>query len=330
MKTAPSKMPGLIRPNFHWDDEALFALMRRSIAVGSLEPYGAEAVRHLIDPENPVFVLRIPAHGYVYEQDGELLGLSGWTEEEKPGSARITHCYVIPEAFGTGTGYQLLGTVLDQIRKEGFADVYLRASLNAEGFYKRFGFKRTGTHQLPITADWSIPGAVMQAPEMNDFQLSPGLNFIRAARDEDADGIIDLIGRCFEEYDGVYLDVENEEPILKIFGSGFKSAGGESWVLERGGAIKACVGWTPIDGGVELKKLYLDQDLRGQGLAEIMMDLVIDAAQKRGANRIELWSDTKFTRAHRFYEKNGFERTQDLRALNDISDTTEYRFIRKL
>lgn len=330
MKTVQSKKSGLIRPNLHWEDEALLALMRRSTALGCREAYGEEATRHLADPENKVFVMKVPAHGFVYERDGDLLGVSGWTEEEQPGSARITHCYVSPEAFGTDTGYQLLGTVLEQIREEGFTHIYLRASLNAEGFYKRFGFKRTGTHELPITEGWSIPGAVMQAPEANDFQLSPDLNFIRAARDEDADGIISLIGRCFDEYEGVYLDVENEEPILKTFGSGFKSIGGESWVLECSGIIKACIGWTPTDNGVELKKLYLDQDLRGQGLAETMVNLVLDAAQKRGVDEIELWSDTKFTRAHRFYEKNGFERTQDLRALNDISDTTEYRFIRKL
>jgi|GEM_PF-174649 len=329
MRHGRSKGIALIRPNFYWEDEALFALIRRSTAIGCKDAYGEEAVRHLIDPTNQVFRMKIPAHGYVYERAGAVLGISGWIEEGE-NRARITHCFTAPEAYGSGIGSQILKHALTQVHRAGFHDVSLRATLNAEAFYRRLGFEKVGNHDLPITEGWSIKGAVMQAPHQLNITTPPELNIIRPALDSDAEGIISLVDRCFSEYEGVYLDVDGEEPILKTFNSGFKAMGGRSWVLEKAGAVQACIGWSPVVGGIELKKLYLDQNLRGQGLANSMLDLILDAAHRYGTQHIELWSDTKFKRAHRFYEKNGFERTQDVRALNDISNTTEYRFIRQL
>lgn len=329
MRTEQSKAIDLIRPNFHWEDDLLLALTRRSTAIGCREAYGEEAVRHLIDPDNQVFKMKIPAHGYVYERAGAVLGVSGWIEEDEA-RARITHCYTAPEAFGKGVGTQILWHALKQAYRAGFTHVGLKATLNAEAFYRRLGFRKVGDYDLPITVGWSVKGPAMEAPKQFDAAIPADLHIIRPAVDGDAEGIISLVDRCFSEYEGVYLDVDGEEPILNTFGSGFEAMGGQSWVIERAGDIQACVGWSPVGEGVELKKLYLDRNLRGQGLANSMLDLVLDAAHRHEAGHVELWSDTKFTRAHRFYEKNGFERTQEMRALNDISNTTEYRFIRQL
>ena len=45
-----------------------------------------------------------------------------------------------------------------------------------------------------------------------------------------------------------------------------------------------------------------------------------------GATRLVLWSDTRFGRAHRFYEKRSYVRSGPLRVLADISNSLEYCF----
>ncbi|MEP3244922.1 MAG: hypothetical protein ABJN40_12240 [Sneathiella sp.] len=45
---------------------------------------------------------------------------------------------------------------------------------------------------------------------------------------------------------------------------------------------------------------------------------------------IILWTDTRFTNAHRLYEKRGFEKGATTRDLDDLSKTTEYYYQRTL
>jgi GNAT superfamily N-acetyltransferase len=70
--------------------------------------------------------------------------------------------------------------------------------------------------------------------------------------------------------------------------------------------------------------------MRGSGLAQTLFGLVAETAARVGAGRIWLWSDTRFTRAHRFYEKMGFRRGAETRALDDVSNTIEFFFARDL
>jgi len=73
--------------------------------------------------------------------------------------------------------------------------------------------------------------------------------------------------------------------------------------------------------------MYLEAGRRGTGRAERLLDLVRGRAREVGAREVELWSDTRFTRAHRFYERHGFVRTGRTRELNDPSNTTEFHFV---
>lgn len=144
---------------------------------------------------------------------------------------------------------------------------------------------------------------------------------IREARDTDAAGVIDVIARVYAEYPGCVLDVEREEPALKAPASSFD----RFWVVEEGGRVGGCVGLA-LGDPAELKKLYLDARLRGQGLGRKLIALVEEAALAGGARRIELWSDTRFTTAHAVYERCGYRKTGRTRDLHDLSNTTEYHF----
>ena len=50
-------------------------------------------------------------------------------------------------------------------------------------------------------------------------------------------------------------------------------------------------------------------------------------ACQSGATALELWTDTRFTRAHRFYAKHGYNPTGERRALHDLGATLEDRFV---
>lgn len=154
---------------------------------------------------------------------------------------------------------------------------------------------------------------------------------VRDARDDDAEGLIALIGGCFAEYPGCLLDVDGEIPELRAIATAFRDWHGRFWVAEREGRVVASVGFSPGKkaGAAELKKLYVEKAARTGGLGGRLCRLAEDEARKAGFTRIELWSDTRFLTAHRFYEKRGYARGPT-RELHDSSDTVEFYFDRGL
>ena len=93
-------------------------------------------------------------------------------------------------------------------------------------------------------------------------------------------------------------------------------------MAERDSHVVGCIGYTPASDprGIELKKLYVSASERKSGLGGRLVALVEEAARQRGAELIDLWSDTRFTTAHAFYEKRGWKRSPNTRELHDLSD----------
>ena len=156
---------------------------------------------------------------------------------------------------------------------------------------------------------------------------------LRPGRDDDAAGFIALIDACWSEYPGCILDVDAEEPQLRALASYFNSQGGMLVAAVAGGRIVGMAASRPLPGAAgvwEICKVYVDATLRGTGLAHRLLDRVEDHARAGGAQTLRLWSDSRFDRAHRFYERRGFVRDGPDRVLNDISNTTELAFARPL
>lgn len=149
---------------------------------------------------------------------------------------------------------------------------------------------------------------------------------LREARDDDSDGIIDLIGHVFDEYPGMVLDVDVEMPHLRHPASAFRRWNGRLWVAEVEAGLVACGGYAVHGETVELKHLYVRHEARRQGLARDLCELIEREARDRGFQHIELWSDTRFADAHRFYRRLGYQQLPTERILHDLSDTTEYAF----
>ena len=144
--------------------------------------------------------------------------------------------------------------------------------------------------------------------------------------------VIELIHRVFDEYGFIwdpedeFWDLLAEEPAFP-----YRSPIGAMWVIrDRDGVVVGSIAAQRIDGPtVELHRLYLDAHLRGQGLGRQLVETAVEWARNHGAWRIELWSDTRFEDAHRLYERLGYVKS-DTRSLDDVNQTTEYKYEREL
>ena len=144
---------------------------------------------------------------------------------------------------------------------------------------------------------------------------------IRPGRDADAEGFIALIGAAWAEYPGCVLDVDGELPELRALAAHFAEAGGALWAAERGGGrVVGMVGTRPLreDSAFEICRMYVAAEERGSGLAHRLLEMAEAHARAAGARRLVLWTDTRFDRAHRFYERRGYVRQGALRILDDL------------
>ena len=155
---------------------------------------------------------------------------------------------------------------------------------------------------------------------------------IRPVADGDSVALIALIGAVFAEYPGCVLDVDREEPMLRRPASWAAEQRGEWWVLDFGGLVIGSVAVLPTVRAdtAELKKLYLFSSHRRRGHGQRLVELAETLARQRACTWMMLWSDTRFGDAHRLYERLGYQRQPEARALNDLSATIEYQFIKPL
>ncbi len=150
---------------------------------------------------------------------------------------------------------------------------------------------------------------------------------LRLGRDDDAEGFIALIGAAWSEYPGVVLDVDGEEPDLRALATHFAKAGGALWALEQDGVVTGMVATRPVSGSTwEICRMYVAPALRGGGVASDLLRTAEDHARAGGATRLILWTDTRFDRAHRFYERQGFVRDGGIRPLFDASNSLEFGY----
>lgn len=155
---------------------------------------------------------------------------------------------------------------------------------------------------------------------------SPGWR-IRIGCDSDGPGVIALIWACWSAYPGIKMDVDGEMPELRTLATFYASLGGVLWVAETDAKLTGVIAVHPIEPSVwEICHVYADPALHGSGLGHALLDQAERHAIAAGAERLVLWSDTRFDRAHHFYEKRSYVRSGPIRVLNDISNSLEFGY----
>lgn len=160
------------------------------------------------------------------------------------------------------------------------------------------------------------------------FDVARGEAPLRPVTPADVPAILEMIRAVFREYDLV-LNVEDDDVHLKDPPSYFRSRGGEFWVAAEGERIVASGGVLLHEDAGELKGLYVDAACRGRGLGRRLTELAIEFARRAGKQRFFLWSDTRFTLAHRLYRGMGFVLIGE-RPLHDSNNSIEYGFERSI
>ncbi len=156
---------------------------------------------------------------------------------------------------------------------------------------------------------------------------------IRPATDADADSVINVIDSCYREYEGCVLLVDEEEPELKSPASAYAELGGAFWVAEdKDNGIVGTIAVAPADapGYARIHKLYVAKAARGRGLGAKLCILAEEAAQGFGADWMVLYTDTRFTDAHRLYERLGYNRLPGEQKRADASNSVEYLYSKTL
>ncbi|PCJ53271.1 MAG: hypothetical protein COA73_15455 [Candidatus Hydrogenedentota bacterium] len=155
---------------------------------------------------------------------------------------------------------------------------------------------------------------------------------LRPYLSRDTDGIIALIDDIYREY-GFQICLENAESDLLDIPRYFPH---DSFMVlaDEENSIRGTVALAKDAARPHvcwLKRLYLDKTLRGGTHARDLMKWSYDKARTWNMDRMELWSDTEFARAHTFYEAEGFQRDGRVRDMDDGHiPYSEYFFFKEL
>ena len=152
---------------------------------------------------------------------------------------------------------------------------------------------------------------------------------IVAATRADAAGVIDLIRRVFVEYGWIW-DEASEVPDLLRWHP-YEPPHGAFYVVRGRDRVVGSVGVDRSAAGTaELHRLYLDPALRGRGYGDALVETILGWCRDERVPSLDLWSDTRFTHAHRLYLRHGFRQTGERTLAGDINHTREYHFEREV
>jgi GNAT superfamily N-acetyltransferase len=149
-----------VRPAVAADVPDIWRVHNDSIRELCGQRYGPEEITAWIAFRPPDAYLQALASRalFVAEWQGAIVGFG----QLDPARAEIEACYVAPEAVGSGIGSALLARMEDEARRRGHRVVRLNATLNAEKFYVRQGYRWLGRASHRVSADIDLPCVRME------------------------------------------------------------------------------------------------------------------------------------------------------------------------
>ncbi|MBR0779861.1 GNAT family N-acetyltransferase [Bradyrhizobium iriomotense] len=132
------------RPACPDDAETIFDITKASIAGLSRGCYSPAQIENWMGERTPRFYEELIAKGRmtVCLRNDIVIGFV----DAEPGE--VTRLFVLPGAAGSGVGQRLLEIGVAQARLGQSGPIRLEATINAEAFYRRYGFRSTGRGQF--------------------------------------------------------------------------------------------------------------------------------------------------------------------------------------
>ena len=125
------------------------------------------------------------------------------------------------------------------------------------------------------------------------------------------------------------------QPDLANIPTFYQQGNGNFWVASNGAEVVGTIGLIDIGNQqVALRKMFVKASFRGAefGVAKKLLTQALDWVEKQNVKTVYLGTTDKFHAAHRFYDKNGFERVnrEELPLTFPVMqvDTVFYRYCR--
>ncbi len=135
---------------------------------------------------------------------------------------------------------------------------------------------------------------------------------IREIQEKDNPIIIDLVVKTLHEFGAKGPGFASSDAELKNMYAAYQADNKKFYVVELDGEVLGCGGVAPLDGeensGIcELRKMYFNQKLRGQGVGKKLIDLCIKSAKEIGFHTMYLETIPEMKIAQKLYKSRGFE-----------------------
>ena len=128
----------------------------------------------------------------------------------------------------------------------------------------------------------------------------------RRAQKGDSEAIKTILKGTFEEYE-INLPAGYSFSDIEKLEEEYLNSSGEFIVLIKEQMIIGFFALLPsTNNQVELKRLYLTSNERGQGLGKYLLNLALKTAKQSGYDRMHLETTSKFFQAVGLYRKFGF------------------------
>ncbi len=117
-----------------------------------------------------------------------------------------------------------------------------------------------------------------------------------------------IIGYVLAEYNLSWEPEGADRDVLEVE-KFYQNIGGEFWVIERQGKILGTSAYYPIQRGnkaVEIRKMYLLPEIRGQGLGKFLLKELENRIAERKFQEIWIETATVLQEAVKLYESNGY------------------------
>ena len=137
---------------------------------------------------------------------------------------------------------------------------------------------------------------------------------IRDWQPEDRSAAAEVIARVLEEYGLPWQPELADHDVIEVE-SAYLETGGEFWVVEQNSTIVGTAAYQPIDrrqNVVEIRKMYLLPEVRGQGLGKYLLQQLEKAIVIKDYQEILIETASVLKEAVILYESNGYQAIDDV------------------